>query len=65
MNTQTVTPICAFDIVAGQAVPISSEWLEPFARQQNGYRWIHFDLADSGLRQWAFFRQIKPSRGTL
>ncbi|NOC93833.1 zinc transporter ZntB [Ruegeria sp. HKCCD6604] len=53
MNTQTVTPICAFDIVAGQAVPVSSEWLEPFARQQNGYRWIHFDLADSGLRQWA------------
>ncbi|WP_254441676.1 CorA family divalent cation transporter [Ruegeria sp. HKCCA0370] len=53
MNTQTVTPICAFDIVAGQAVPVSSEWLEPFARQQNGYRWSHFDLADSGLRQWA------------
>lgn len=53
MNAQTVTPICTFDIVAGQAVPVSSTWPEPFARQQNGYRWIHFDLADSGLRQWA------------
>lgn len=53
MTTRTVTPICAFDIANGRATPVTSSWPEPVPEDQNAYRWLHFDLTDQGLEQWA------------
>lgn len=53
MTTHTVTPISAFDIIDGRAVSVTSTWPEPEPSETNAFRWLHFDVADAGLEDWA------------
>ena len=53
MTTTPPTPICAFDISHdGEAVPLSPDQISA-SGNPNGYRWLHFNLADEGFRPWA------------
>ncbi|MHA6325922.1 CorA family divalent cation transporter [Roseivivax sp. CAU 1753] len=45
-----MTPICAFDITPdGHAHPCT-----PSDPPRDGYRWLHFDMAEPGLDAWLF-----------
>lgn len=47
---ETIKPLAAFDIVEGKADPVRGSQLdEPPAL---GFRWVHVDLQDPGLRTW-------------
>jgi zinc transporter len=48
--TLSVSPVCAFDISGGVAVPVTDGW--PGLSAQSGYRWLHFDLAAPDLEVW-------------
>tara|TARA_R110002051_G_scaffold33923_3_gene75508 strand:- start:6654 stop:7619 length:966 start_codon:yes stop_codon:yes gene_type:complete len=52
MSERTVAPVCAFDISDdGTARPVASNW--PDIETSDTYRWLHFDLNDSGFTAWA------------
>ena len=53
MPDQTVRPIAAFDIGPdGTATALAPSDLVPVPAKGQGYRWLHFDLADPGLGRW-------------
>ena len=51
MDTRQVTPVAAFDIADGNALPVQSPWPDPCPG--SGYRWLHFDLNDATVANWA------------
>lgn len=60
MPEKTLHPICAFDIGPdGQAHSVDETWPSTVPAISDGYRWLHFDLADSGLKAWT--DEVLPS----
>ena len=45
-----ITPLAAFDVQNGTAVPVAEPW--PALAPDNGYRWLHLDLNAPGTRDW-------------
>jgi len=45
-----ITPLAAFDVQNGTAVPVAEPW--PAFAPDNGYRWLHLDLNAPGTRDW-------------
>lgn len=53
MSEKILHPICAFDIGPdGQAYPVDESWPNTVPAISDGYRWLHFDLADPALEAW-------------
>ena len=51
MPGPSITTLCAFDVLDGVPRPVLGDWPEPEAAE--GYRWLHFDLAEPELETWA------------
>lgn len=54
--------ICSFDVQDGRAEPVSDVTTNP---PTDGYRWLHFDLAEPGLREWLGSKLPSLVTGTL
>ncbi len=53
MSGKTLYPICAFDIGPdGRSRPLDESWPGTVTAVPDGYRWLHFDLADPALEEW-------------
>ncbi|MEM9585331.1 MAG: zinc transporter ZntB [Pseudomonadota bacterium] len=53
MAERRLDAIARFDVENGVAVACMSDWPTPEPDAERGYRWIHLDLADTGLLPWA------------
>jgi zinc transporter len=51
METRIIKPIAAFDNRDGQATAVFDGW--PDLNVSEGYRWLHLDLNDAGVKAWA------------
>lgn len=52
LDSTRVTAICAFDIGKDDVVAVNDRWPTPTGAGE-GFRWLHFDLAQQGLGDWA------------
>ena len=53
VSATQLKPIAAFDVGPdGTAQPVGDDWPAPAPASGNGYRWLHFDVADPGLAAW-------------
>jgi len=54
MTQGTLQPIAAFDVAAsGGTTPIAEPWPGIAPAEGATWRWLHLDLADPGLEEWA------------
>ena len=58
-SARAVAPVWAVDLMAnGTFRPVTEPWPEPAAPADASWRWLHFDVADPGLKTWE--RQMLP-----
>ncbi len=53
MSSPSIACICAFDVVDGEPRALSDPWPEPVSAAGAQYRWLHFDLSEPQMQDWA------------